>query len=114
LTFHSESYRIRELVDEEIMRGAPFGNTNAQKGKVWNDSLRRAIASDQGARVLKAAQRLLDEASNGEPWAIKELADRLDGKPSQETVIDTTMGNLPHHIQISFVTPIQKLSIENQ
>ena len=71
------------------MRGAPIGNTNAQKGKVWNDALRRAIASDQGARVLKAAQRLLDEASNGESWAIKELADRLDGKAIQGTVFDT-------------------------
>jgi integrase len=71
------------------MRGAPKGNTNAQKGKVWNDALIRAIASDHGARVLKAAHRLLDDAANGEPWAIKELADRLDGKPQQESVIES-------------------------
>lgn len=30
-----------------------------------------------------AAEKLLDCASKGEPWAIQQLADRLDGKPSQ-------------------------------
>ena len=96
------------------MRGAPIGNTNAQKGKVWNDALRRAIASDQGARVLRAAQRLLDKAANGEPWAIKELADRLDGKPQQESVIESNLDYIPQHIRISFVSPVDKLIIENQ
>ena len=96
------------------MRGAPIGNSNAQKGKVWNDALRRAIASDQGARVLKAAHRLLDDAANGEPWAIKELADRLDGKLKQESVIETNADFAPQHIRISFVSPNDKLSIENQ
>ena len=87
------------------MRGAPIGNSNAQKGKVWSDALRRAVASDQGARVLKAAHRLLDDAANGEPWAIKELADRLDGKPKQESVIETNADYAPQHIRISFVQP---------
>jgi hypothetical protein len=64
-------------------RGAPVGNTNAAKGKVWNDALRRAIAQDDGKRVRAAVERLLDLAQEGEPWAIKELADRLDGKPTQ-------------------------------
>jgi len=95
------------------MRGAPIGNSNAQKGKAWNDALRRAIASDQGARVLKAAHRLLDDAANGEPWAIKELADRLDGKPRQESVIDPNVDYTPQHFRISFVNPHEKLSIEN-
>ncbi len=95
------------------MRGAPIGNSNAQKGKVWNDALRRAIASDHGARVLKAAHRLLDDAANGEPWAIKELADRLDGKPQQESVIESNVDYIPQHFRISFVSPNEKLSIEN-
>ena len=95
------------------MRGAPIGNSNAQKGKVWSDALRRAIASDHGARVLKAAHRLLDDAANGEPWAIKELADRLDGKPQQESVIESNFDYIPQHFRISFVSPNEKLSIEN-
>ena len=95
------------------MRGAPIGNSNAQKGKVWSDALRRAIASDQGARVLKAAHRLLDDAANGEPWAIKELADRLDGKPKQESVIESNVDYTPPHIRISFVQPQDNLLVKS-
>ena len=70
------------------MAGAPIGNKNASKGKVWSDALHRAIAQDQGNRVRLAVEKLLDEASKGQQWAIKELADRLDGKPRQETSFD--------------------------
>ena len=96
------------------MSGAPIGNTNAYKGKLWNDALRRAIASDQGARILKAAQRLLDEASNGEPWAIKELADRLDGKPQQESFIESPKDFTPQQFQICFISPNDNLTHRNQ
>jgi hypothetical protein len=67
------------------MAGAPIGNKNACKGKVWADALHRAIAQDQGNRVRLAAEKLLDEASRGQQWAIRELADRLDGRPRQES-----------------------------
>jgi hypothetical protein len=33
--------------------------------------------------VRGAIEKLLDLAESGEPWAIKELADRLDGKSVQ-------------------------------
>ena len=51
----------------KIMAGAPFGNNNAIKNKLWSDTLRRAIAQDSGDRVRQAAERLLDEAAKGEP-----------------------------------------------
>lgn len=70
------------------MAGAPLGNRNAVKNKLWSDTLRRAIAQDSGDRVRRAAERLLDSASRGEQWAIKELADRLDGKAVQFTTAD--------------------------
>jgi hypothetical protein len=89
------------------MPGAPIGNSNAHKGKTWNDALRRAIASDQGARVLKAANRLLDEAANGQSWAIKELADRLDGKSKLDDTISEPIKFLQKRIQISFVKPTE-------
>ena len=78
------------------MAGAPFGNTNAIKNKLWSDTLRRAIAQDRGDRVRQAAERLLDEAAKGEPWAIKELADRLDGRSVQANSFesDGRIGNL--------------------
>lgn len=46
-------------------------------------ALTRAIAQDDGKKLRKSAEGLLDLASKGEPWAIKELADRLDGRPAQ-------------------------------
>ena len=63
------------------MAGAPVGNDNAAKGRIWNDALRKAIAQDGGHKVRQAVESLLTMAANGEAWAIKELADRLDGKP---------------------------------
>jgi hypothetical protein len=60
------------------------GNELAKRKGVWKTALRKAMASDNGQRVLKAAQTLLDEAAKGESWAIKELADRLDGRPGQD------------------------------
>ena len=41
-----------------------------------------------------AVEKLLTLAADGEPWAIKELADRLDGKPAQQ-VIATDMEGRP-------------------
>jgi hypothetical protein len=75
------------------MAGAPIGNKNASKGKVWSDALHRAITQDQGNRVRLAAEKLLDEASRGQHWAIRELADRLDGKPRQETALDAQIAS---------------------
>ena len=75
------------------MAGAPIGNKNACKGKVWADALHRAIAQDKGARVRLAAEKLLDEASSGQQWAIRELADRLDGRPRQETALDAQIAS---------------------
>jgi hypothetical protein len=49
------------------------------------EALHGAIAADRGARLKRAAETLLDRAADGEHWAIKELADRLDGRPNQAT-----------------------------
>ena len=86
--------------------GAPVGNTNAQKGKMWNDALRRAIVQDDHKRVRQAVEKLLDLAADGEPWAIKELADRLDGRPAQLTTLENSDGTpLLAGIQVTFVKP---------
>ncbi len=63
--------------------GAPVGNQNAAKSRLFYGALSRAIAQDDGERLRKAAEKLLDLASGGEAWAVKELADRLDGKAPQ-------------------------------
>ena len=48
--------------------------------------LDRAITADDSKRLRQAAEALLDAAAAGDLAAIKELADRLDGKPSQQIV----------------------------
>ena len=44
-------------------------------------------------------------ASNGEPWAIKELADRLDGRPMQTNVLEASEESELSTIKIVFVSP---------
>ena len=90
------------------MAGAPFGNNNATKNKLWSDTLRRAIAQDRGDRVRQAAERLLDEAAKGEQWAIKELADRLDGKSLQSNTIEGIEDMPIRSIEVKFVSPKPK------
>jgi hypothetical protein len=87
------------------MAGAPIGNQNAQKGKIWNDALRKAIAQDDGKRLRTAIEQLLNHASNGEPWAIKELADRLDGRPKQINTLESFDEPELKTIKIVFVSP---------
>lgn len=67
------------------------GNKEAAKSKQFMGALQRAIAQDDGKRLRDSAEKLLDLAAAGESWAVKELADRLDGKPTQQ--VDATLSN---------------------
>lgn len=87
--------------------GAPIGNQNALKNKPWRDALDRALAQDDGKRLRDAAEKLLSAAANGEPWAVKEIADRLDGKPMQQTEISGPDGG-----PVS-VSRIERVIVEN-
>lgn len=75
--------------------GAPKGNQNAVGGnqRLWDAALRRAIAQDDADRLRKSAEQLLTLASQGEQWAIKELADRIDGKVAQAINLGGQPGN---------------------
>jgi hypothetical protein len=59
------------------------GNKLGAKGKLFDKTLRAAIAQEDGKRVREAAEKLLDSAAAGEEWAISLLADRLDGRAAQ-------------------------------
>ena len=65
------------------MAGAPIGNRNGSKQKLWEDAIRRAVLADDGKRLRAIAERLLDKAAEGDIAAMKELGDRVDGKPAQ-------------------------------
>lgn len=69
------------------MAGAPIGNQNAAKAKVWHAAIMRALekrgAGDRLAALDELAGKLLDACANGDLPALKEFGDRLDGKPAQ-------------------------------
>ena len=54
------------------------------KQKRFYAALDRAIIQEDGKKLRDAAEKLLELASQGEPWAVQMLADRLDGKPAQQ------------------------------
>lgn len=83
--------------------GAPVGNQNAAKSRVFSDALRRAIAQDDGKRIRKAAEKLLDLAAEGEAWAVKEVFDRLEGKAPQAVTVGGDADNpINHSLRVVF------------
>jgi hypothetical protein len=58
--------------------GRPIGSVNREKP--FNDALRIALRGDP-LRLRRIAEKLAEKAEEGDLAAIRELADRLDGKP---------------------------------
>lgn len=81
--------------------GGQPGNQNARKGKLWNQALERALAKrgkgDMIAALDELAEKFLDavedmtvptEKRGPSIAGFSELADRLDGKSSQQVTLD--------------------------
>jgi hypothetical protein len=65
--------------------GAPIGNQNARKERrLWGDTINRVLAQNDSEKLRKAAETLVDLAMAGDVSALRELGDRVDGKPKQE------------------------------
>ena len=63
----------------------------SKSDKLWRDALMLAVngKDDKGKRKLRAlAEKTLELALDGDMAAIKEIGDRLDGKPAQAIVGD--------------------------
>lgn len=71
--------------------GAPSGNQNAARAKMWRSAIERALeargAGDRLAALNSLASKLLDRAEEGDLGALRELGDRLDGKPAQSVTV---------------------------
>lgn len=63
--------------------GAPVGNTNATKNKPWAEALARINIQSDGVKLRKIAEKLYELAEAGDIQAIREVADRMDGKAMQ-------------------------------
>lgn len=67
-------------------KGAPKGNNNAAKAKIWTAAIERALEKRLGDRIQALddlAEKLLKKCDEGDLQALKELGDRLEGKPNQ-------------------------------
>ena len=85
--------------------GAPLGNKNGTKNKPFLDALRRSIAQNP-QKLRNAADKVLEKAEEGEPWAVNFLADRTDGKAVQATSFEDADGNsIINAIEVRFVMP---------
>lgn len=78
---------------------APKGNSNAKKGTLWADAIRKAVmraaeGDTEGRRKLdKLAEVTVAAGLAGDMAAIKEIGDRLDGKATQaiEAQVDASV-----------------------
>lgn len=74
------------------------GNANSgrKQEKPFRDALRMelAAAGEDGKALRKIARALIDKAGEGDMQAIKEIADRVDGKVAQAVVGDEDGGPL--------------------
>jgi hypothetical protein len=64
---------------------APIGNQNARKeNRLWAETIKRAVAQNDAVKLRAAADKLVELAVAGDVSALRELGDRLDGKPKQQ------------------------------
>lgn len=79
-------------------------NSGRKQEKPFRDALRMelAAAGDDSKALRLIAQKLIEKASEGDMQAIKELADRTDGKVAQAIVggdEDDNPINVVHRIE---------------
>jgi hypothetical protein len=73
----------------ELAAKANKGNTHSSKNnRLWADTLKRALLQADGNKIRAIAEALIEKAASGDVSAIRELGDRVDGKPTQQ--IDQT------------------------
>ena len=90
---------------------APVGNQFAKKAKIWEQAIKRALARRANGTIDlgldKLADKLVDAAESGDQWALKEIGDRLDGKPAQSVQVDGDGegGPVRHALEVTFREP---------
>jgi DNA-binding GntR family transcriptional regulator len=89
--------------------GAPEGNQNAIKGKMWRSAIMRALSKRAKGDQVKAlddlAEKFLAAVETGDITAFRELGDRLDGKAAQMIIGDAENPVAIQSIAVEFVKP---------
>ena len=96
------SLEIKDVEIETNKVGAPKGNTNAKKNKLFYDRIQKHLVQNP-AKLEKIVETLVQEAQNGAPWAVKEIMNRVDGKAVQATEISGVDGEAIELKQIEFI-----------
>lgn len=66
---------------------AAKGNNYAGKAKEVENAIKRACLQEDWKRLRQGIECILDAVATGDMQAIQFVADRLDGKPKQQTEI---------------------------
>jgi hypothetical protein len=75
------------------------GNKLGEKKGMIEGALRRAIAQDDGVRLRRMVEAILDKAADGELSHVAWIADRLDGKAKQQ--VDIGSGREPIRVELT-------------
>ena len=97
-----------ELTEQWVNeRDALIEAVDAKVGDFLDSELDELKSDIERFRDLEAesAEKLVEAAIEGEPWAVKEVMDRMDGKPLQATSIENPDGTAITGIQVTFVKP---------
>lgn len=84
-------------------KGGQPGNDNGRKAKIWSDALRKAVIDKDHKKLRKIANVLVQKALDGDMAALKELGDRLEGKPIQAIEGTGDDGELALTLKIDYV-----------
>jgi len=76
---------------------APNNPKGAKSDKLWRDAIQRAVkrrldGTDEPQALDRLADKLVAKGLEGDIPAIKEIGDRLDGKPAQSIMTDDENG----------------------
>ena len=64
------------------MAGEIGNDFSSKNNRLWRETLRR-VAAQNPDKLRRIAEALYGKAEQGDVAAIKEIGDRLDGKPTQ-------------------------------
>jgi hypothetical protein len=65
-------------------RGGQPGNKNATKNRPITDAIRRVLLANDGEKLRKLAEAMVERAIEASDTAAKEVTERVDGKVLQE------------------------------
>jgi hypothetical protein len=88
------------------------GRSGRKLDSQWSDAIRKAIndVEDGQKKIVKLAEKLVSQALEGDITAMKEIGDRLEGKPQQRTEITGADGGPVEFLTVAQAVLEQKLA----